>query len=251
MEKWITFDLDGTLMQNPFVEYVFPEIVRLVKKQDGTIENVLEDIIDEHMNRMKDSRFVEAYDWDGIVSVYLSGKGLSPIHVENVVCQFCSEPAIHLLEEEVLEVLEGLKAKGYFLAAVTNGYLKYQLPVMDALKLTPLFDAFITPEFAGFAKPDYRIFESVKGNIAFHVGDRVEHDIKSAKEAGISTVLINRSMPKEISLLPISGRIGHSKCKQILLEKLNKETKKGYTELPDWAIPDYVICSITELLAIC
>lgn len=251
MKRWITFDLDGTLMQNPFVNHVFPEIVRLVKEQDSSIENVLQDIISEHMSRMEASRFVEAYDWDEIVSVYLAGKGLSPIHVEKIVCQFCSEPAIYLLEDEVLGVLEGLKAKGYFLAAVTNGYMKYQLPVMDALKLTPLFDAIVSPESVGFAKPDYRIFESVNGNIAIHVGDRVEHDIRSAKEAEISSVLINRSMPMDISLLPIAERIGHSKCKPFLLDKLNRETKNGYTELPNWAIPDTIICSLKELLTIC
>jgi len=29
---WITFDLDGTLMQNPFGKWVFPEIAREVGK---------------------------------------------------------------------------------------------------------------------------------------------------------------------------------------------------------------------------
>lgn len=26
VKRWITFELDGTIMQNPFIDYVFPEI---------------------------------------------------------------------------------------------------------------------------------------------------------------------------------------------------------------------------------
>jgi len=144
--------------------------------------------------------------------------------------------------------LKRLKRKGYSLAAVTNGYLKYQLPVMDALQLTPLFDLIITPSEAGFAKPDSRIFSGIEGDILFHVGDRVEHDVLSAYEAGIPSVFINRSLPEEVRCLPISERIWHSSIESLLLAKLKREMKMEILDLPVWAVPSYIITSITELV---
>ncbi|MFC4409604.1 HAD family hydrolase [Chungangia koreensis] len=249
MKKWITFDLDGTLMQNPFVGQVFPEIERLVLEKVGGIGNVLPDILAEHTLRIDANRWVEAYDWDDIVSTFLRKNNISDsIDIEKIVCQYCHAPSIYLLEDEVIEVLNTLKKSGYALAAVTNGYLKYQKPVMDALQLTPLFDIIITPSEAGYAKPDPRIFNGVNGEIAFHVGDRLEHDVRSAYEAGVPSVLINRSLPEKIQRLPIVDRVNHSDVAEFLLNKLNCETKMGLTELPHWGKPTYIIHSIKELV---
>lgn len=250
MKSWITFDLDGTLMQNPFVGHVFPEIERLVLEKAGGNGTVLPEILTEHTSRISEGRHVEAYDWDDILTVYLAGRGIErKIDVEQLVCQFCNEPTIYLLEDCVLEVLEELRKRGYSLAAVTNGYLKYQKPVMDALQLTPLFDRIITPENVGYAKPDCRMFSKVEGDIIMHVGDRLEHDVRSANDAGIPSVFINRCLPETIKALPIRGRGSHSEMAPFLLAKLNRETKQSYRELPSWAVPSHVICSIRELVS--
>ena len=71
------------------------------------------------------------------------------------------EPKVYLLEKSVCEVLGELKRNGFSLAVVTNGFTKYQLPVMNVLKLTEHFDLIVTPEEAGFAKPDKRVYNSV------------------------------------------------------------------------------------------
>jgi len=89
MKKWITFDLDGTLMQNPFVGHVFPEIERLAKQLVGSHENVLEHILSEHFSRIGSNRLVEAYDWDGIVMAYLAERKIEQvIGVDQIVCRF-------------------------------------------------------------------------------------------------------------------------------------------------------------------
>lgn len=251
MRKWITFDLDGTLMQNPFVGHVFPEIERLASQRVGRDEHVLDGILYEHAKRISENRLVEAYDWDGIVSMYLETKKINhSIDIEKIVCQFCKVPAIYLLEDGVIELLQSLKVKGFSLAAVTNGYLKYQKPVMKALGLLPLFDQIITPEAATYAKPDHRIFNGIKGEIVFHVGDRVEHDVRSANEAGIPSVLINRNLPEELRCSPVRERMEHPEMEQFLLAKLNKEMRMEIGQCPKWARPNVMISEIKELVEV-
>ena len=161
-KKWITFDLDGTLMQNPFVGHVFPEIKRRVLLENDKLENVVGHLVAEHETRMKDGRTAAAYDWDDIVRHYLKAHGLNTsIDVEEILTGFCKEPNSYLLEDSICEVLAELRRNGFSLAVVTNGFTKYQLPVMNELKLTEHFDLIVTPEEAGFAKPDVRVFGSV------------------------------------------------------------------------------------------
>ena len=72
-KKWITFDLDGTLMQNPFVDHVFPEIERRILLKNNKLENIVGQLVTEHETRLKDGRTAAAYDWDDIVMHYLKG----------------------------------------------------------------------------------------------------------------------------------------------------------------------------------
>jgi putative hydrolase of the HAD superfamily len=95
-------------------------------------------------------------------------------------------PKVYLLEEGILETLYELRDNGFNLAVITNGFEKYQKPVMDVLGLTHAFNAIITPENAGFGKPQV---ERVKGlfeddsKIIAHIGDRLDHDVLLANKA--------------------------------------------------------------------
>lgn len=250
MKKWITFDLDGTLMQNPFVRYVFPEIERRILLENNLLDNIIGDIVLEHETRLKDGRTKDAYDWEDIVRHYVNANGMQVfINVEEILKEFCVEPNVYLLEESVCDVLDELHQRGYSLAVVTNGFTKYQLPVMDVLKLTRHFDLIVTPEEAGFAKPDKRVYSSVleRGEIVAHVGDRIDHDVISANEIGVRSIWICRHLPDSLKELVPSERRGLLAIQNIVLQKLERETKKRFDLLPIEAIPQEVIGSLSEL----
>lgn len=250
MKKWITFDLDGTLMQNPFVGHVFPEIERRILLENELLENIVDQLVLEHETRLNDGRTADAYDWDDIVLHYLKANGLqTSIHVEEILRGFCVEPNIYLLEDSVCGVLDELKRLGYSLAVVTNGFTKYQLPVMDVLKLTEHFDLIVTPQEVGYAKPDNRVYGSVLelGDIHAHVGDRIDHDVISANAIGVRSIWIYRHLPDSLKELEPDERRGLPEIHDIALRKLEKETKKNFESLPTEAVPKEVIGSLEEL----
>lgn len=250
MKKWITFDLDGTIMQNPFVGHVFPEIQRIIHEKKSDSGECIEAFVLEHQTLLGQGKFVEAYDWERIVNSYTDSMQLNlPINVEEIVKKYCTPNSIYLLEEGIIEVLQELKQRGYSLAVITNGYLRYQLPVLEALGLTACFDKIITPDTVGYAKPDTKIFLQLDTVIA-HIGDRIDHDIIPANKTGIRTVWINRSLPKHYKQIKPEVRVGFEEMENILLAKLAKESHNNLVSLPRDAIPTHVIFCITELLDI-
>lgn len=253
MKKWITFDLDGTLMQNPFVGHVFPEIERRILLENHLLENIVGQLVLEHETRLKDGRTADAYDWDDIVMQYLKANDLqTSIHVEELLKGFCVEPNIYLLEDSVCEVLDELKQLGYSLAVVTNGFTKYQLPVMDVLQLTKHFDLIVTPQEAGFAKPDERVYGSVleMGEIVAHVGDRIDHDVISANAIQVWSIWICRHLPDSVKELSPAERRESPEIRDFILRKLKRETKTQFGTLPKEAVPQEIICSLSELPSI-
>ena len=171
------------------------------------------------------------------------------IDVKEILTRFCKEPNIYLLEDSICKVLDELKRSGFSLAVVTNGFTKYQLPVMNVLKLTEHFDLIITPEEAGFAKPDKRVYSSVLelGEIHAHVGDRIDHDVISANAIGVRSVWIYRHLPESLKNLSPAERRGLPEIHDFALRKLEKETKKHFEQLPKEAVPQEVVYSLSEL----
>lgn len=102
-----------------------------------------------------------------------------------------------------------LRKKGYRLVALTNGFYKYQFPVMERLGLAPLFDQIVTPEEAGCAKPDPQILQAVYalGTVVGHVGDRIDHDVVMANQEEIPSIWIRHTFPEWIKRAIMSERI--------------------------------------------
>ena len=150
----------------------------------------------------------------------------------------------------VIEVLEQLKKSGYRLAVITNGYAKYQQPVVEYLQLSGLFDCFITPETGNCAKPDRKIIESLmkKGTVVAHVGDRVDHDVYLAAQINIPSVFIYRNLPKKLQSSSPYERNKDPDFLDLYKQKWQKETGIVTGEIPDLPIPDIVIYSIQELM---
>ncbi|MGE8203070.1 HAD family hydrolase [Heyndrickxia sp. NPDC080065] len=249
MKKWITFDLDGTIMQNPFGKYVFPEIEEKVHALCGQKKNVIDELVEEHQLRMQEQRFVEAYDWDDIVKSFLDKAQITcEMNIEELVRKHSTLPKIYLLEENILHTLQMLIDRGYSLAAVTNGFYKYQFPVMKTLGLDQYFEEIITPEKAGYGKPDVRIFDGLKQNgdvITAHIGDRLDHDVQLANLYGTASIWIERKIPQSFLNIPPDERINHIAIKDLCKQKWMKEANEEI--LPVTLEPDIVIASISEL----
>ena len=126
-----------------------------------------------------------------------------------LVRHYCAVPGMIARLEGAYEALDTLKSAGYTLAVVTNGYLKYQAPVLEALGLFDFFSAIITPEQAGAAKPKPGIFHMAwsgwrEGQTPpIHVGDDIIHDAWGARMAGGYSIWLRRDIPGSLrSLLP-------------------------------------------------
>jgi HAD superfamily hydrolase (TIGR01549 family) len=101
------------------------------------------------------------------------------------------------LFDDVLPVLDALKARGMLLALISNlsrpldGYC-------SELGLTRYIDLAITSSEVGFEKPHPEIFlaalerAEVSPSDAAHVGDQYHSDVTGARGAGISPVLLDR-----------------------------------------------------------
>lgn len=248
--KWITFDLDETIMQNPFGKWVFPEIVNMLKKETDTEEDILDLIVSEHLQRMSEERFLEAYDWDDIITGVAGNLGAgSVIDIERMVIKHSESPKIYLLEDNMLDYLKRIKEKGFHLAAATNGYSKYQLPVLQKLGLDRVFDEVITSDSAGFAKPNPAVLKKLSddGEITAHVGDRIDHDVLLANKLGVFSVFIH-SLPAEVLAYPIDERATHPSFIKICEEKWHKENRlREMPFLENECIPKVVVQSVEEL----
>ncbi|MEJ8548238.1 HAD family hydrolase [Brevibacillus borstelensis] len=251
-KQWITFDLDGTLMQNPFGKWVFPEINETVSRWAKASIDVTSELVTEHNRRMKLERYVEAYDWDEMLEAYLEHLNIArKLNIEEIVINHCVSPKIHLLEEGILTVLGELRTRGYLVAAVTNGFFKYQYPVMEKLGLAEYFDVIVTPERARTGKPDPAILRTLEGNVIAHVGDRLDHDVQLANLYGCQSVLVYRNLPEELQALQPWQRAAHQTMHQICRAKWQEEGSVDLTEsLPDVCKPKVVIGSIKELLSV-
>ena len=274
MNSWVTFDLDGTLMQNPFAAWIFPEITSVVREQlqlrtdieayDDTSFDMGKLLHAEHRKRMEAGETVAAYDWDDMVGVVLAELGVAPsidIQVEQLVRKHAEPPTkIYLLEEGVKTVLEQLKQDGYRLAVATNGYYKYQYPVLEALGIAAYFELIVTPEIAGGGKPDAHMLRAVRqhGTIAAHVGDRLDHDVYMANQFGAASILVNRKLPQELHQLDPEQRVHEQIFLPLCSQQLQRECQSLHMELfgddertvlPEQIRPDFVIHSMMELPA--
>jgi len=250
-KKWLTFDLDGTLMQNPFTGWVFPEIVSLIKQYTSEDVDIKKMIVTEHRKRMRDSRTLEAYDWDDIVKKVLVDLNISmKINVEELVIKHAVVPKVYLLEADVLDQLRKLRWAGYSLAAVTNGYYIYQHPVMKELGLDQLFDKIIAPDVCGYAKPNEHIMDIIMGDgeIVGHVGDRIDHDIVLANRLDIHSIWFNKHLPESIVGIPVDKRHIQPKVSMLYKEKWKNENDGRNVPFTNDCTPDIVINAIGELV---
>lgn len=204
MTHTISFDLDGVLIQNPFSRGVVPFLARHVHQQSGQTGDfdAFWQMFRKHLNRGFSSRVmagrhVEAFDWDGITREVALNFGVQDIpDVSGIVKEHCTPEYIHLLPN-AREGLERLQQAGFRLIVATNGYSKYQVPVLEALNILDFFEEVRAPETHGYAKPQPEFLQGVD----LHIGDKLCHDILGANRAGIQSIWIHpEARPIETAL---------------------------------------------------
>ena len=188
----IFIDLDGTLMVNPFESAVWPTIVgELAQKTGISSSSILQMIDDENGKRQADDTFspIMAMDWDDITLTIARELGvtLSTNCTELVRAHAASHSS---LLDYALEALRELVAPHRALVVATKGLAKYQLPVMDALGLTPYFTDIITPDTYNGLKKHRHFFGDwpQQAQHAMMVGDMYFDDVVYPQSYGFKTL---------------------------------------------------------------
>lgn len=257
----LSFDLDGVLIQNPFQKGVTPRIREHIRRSpalSGLAKAEADKQIDQMVRqtwgaRMASGDYVNAYNWDEIYTeTSRSFGGDDAPDISTLVTSCCQEEGMIALLPHAQSSLEAIKAAGFRLVAATNGYYAYQWPVLEALGIAPLFDAVLTPDVVGYAKPDPRFFASIAGLIA-HVGDTLVHDVLGANLAGVNSIWLTSNLPQLLNDLTPQARVKHPSFETFLARALEATLYREYhpeatlkTCLPDAVIGD--IAEIPELI---
>lgn len=131
-----------------------------------------------------------------------------------------------------LELLQRLRAGGYKLALITNGFSETHRDKLTVLQLDDAFDEIFIADEVGMVKPDPRLFRlaaerlGVAPEACAMVGDRFDRDVRGGASVGMFTVWMNvrdEALPIDLAadavvsridevegVLPLSGKPGRS-----------------------------------------
>jgi FMN phosphatase YigB (HAD superfamily) len=189
------FDLDGTLMTNPFWSVVFPKVTESLAEQTGkTPQALFEVIMAEHDRRLQNPLADRplTMDWEDIfASVAAAQDAHITFSAEALVIAHAAPPYTETLDKAP-EVLRRLRQNGgRKLVAASMGLSKYQFPVMRALGLYDCFDDFLTPDRTGYLKTERGFYADYLGqpDLRIHIGDRYDHDCYFPKSLGARVVM--------------------------------------------------------------
>lgn len=243
MDTVCFIDLDGTIMVNPFATAVWPVITRELATHTGLSPKVfLREFHAENLRRQHTQpNDPLTMDWDDIVHTIARKHGVKlSVRVIDLVRDNCKAPHIAVLDS-ALSVLKTLKTEGRRLVVASKGLSKYQMPVLSALGLQPLFDDFLMPDLSGYLKTEFGFYESYvracNGCLFIHVGDHYYDDVICPKRWGFKSIL--RLPLRELDLWTAFER-----PQQLNHFRHHIET---YPTEPTSVLPDAVITHLNEL----
>jgi FMN phosphatase YigB (HAD superfamily) len=252
----VSFDLDGVIMRGPWSSTIrpriwahlalSPELAHLAEEQRE--QHIWQAVRAEHERRLAERDFVGAWNWQHIYEEVNRGLRGEPVpDVATIVRAACQvENAIALLPG-AWTGLQRLVREGVRLIATTNGYHAYQWPVLEQLGVAEFFEAVVTPDVAGFAKPDPRIFGVVPG-LRAHVGDILMHDVLGANLAGLDSVWLHAELPDEFVALAPRDRPSAPGFVAFLTEALEASRYRPFhpEATPESCMPDVVVRDVDE-----
>ncbi len=162
------------------------------------------DAIDQEFLHLVKARGIpiDRAGWKSLVGSVFANLGPFPRFddfFEEIYEVFRTEQGWHCYRETV-PVLETLKQSQYRMGVVSNFDSRLN-GVLDDLRIRPYFEAVVTPDSSGYAKPDTRIFLSATDRLgvapaeALFVGDDMRQDVQGAARAGLESILVDRQMP--------------------------------------------------------
>lgn len=198
----VFFDLDHTLISGPFGVGVWPNLLRELSAKTGLDrDEVYRLMLAENEARQLDRSIpaVVAMDWDDIAATVAGRLGVTDLEA-NV----CALAAAHAGQSTVLdggrEMLAALAAPHRALVVATKGLAKYQQPVLDALRLTPVFAAVLTPDSHNALKQQPAFWGDWPGRVrlGIMVGDRHDDDVAGPAAVGFKTIWKMDELPDRL-----------------------------------------------------
>lgn len=189
------FDLDGTLIINPFWKVVFPTISQAIAEASGkTTQQIIAEIVAEHDARVRtplDDR-PRTMDWDDIFQTVAARYEMElDISTESLVAAHAAPPYTAALDgaADILASLSQNPERRLVVASM--GLAKYQIPVLKGLGLYDFFDDFLMPDTTGYLKTDRAFYGTYLEQPAqrIHIGDRYDHDCYFPKQFGGLSVM--------------------------------------------------------------
>lgn len=186
------FDLDGTLMINPFESAVWPVVINeIAYKTNLPYTKIMAMIEDENDARQRDEHIapIHAMDWDDITEHVARQLGVSI--TTNCTELVRSHATSHSsLLPHVHETLGQLQAPNRALVIATKGLAKYQRPVIDALGITHYFTGILTPDSYNGLKKHRRFFGDwpQRAHNVIMIGDMYHDDVLYPSQHGFKTI---------------------------------------------------------------
>lgn len=209
-ELWIGFDLDDVIVRGPFTDWIEPHLRRTIAEgshrvssdgwhRDGPLDQRIAADVRRAFTRLASEDPVRAFDWDELYGTVANDWGVASLpDVAELVNAYLDRPGTSTALPGAVEALEAAANAGFRVAATTNGFARFQLPILDALGLRSRFDAVVTPDRAGACKPSPRYFGARPGLVA-HVGDSLWQDVRGARRAGVDALWVHPEAPHPAS----------------------------------------------------
>ena len=108
-------------------------------------------------------------------------------------------------EPNVVETIRALDNAGLYLGIISDIDTWEAHRMLDLFGLDDAFDGITTSEAVGYKKPDERMFETaldaadVAPERSLMVGDRYEHDMQGARQAGLRTVAYGERITESLA----------------------------------------------------
>ena len=241
----IIFDLDNTLITNPYAKGVFPHIQRIMSER-GKKKDYVRALLEESVRLRREGKLVESYDWDLIVrNVARSNRIQVRVDVADLVRKY-NKPPYTSMEPGANGMLKSLQERGYRIVILTNGYEKFQLPVIESLGLVN-YDLFVSADKIGFIKPQPEAFKLAAKPFLKNdserpvvVGDSILFDVYGASLAGFRAIWRRRdkkTKTKSVRLLDF---------RSLVRRTARKEGLEGLVK----TIPDLTVPTVRDLLEI-
>lgn len=197
VKPWVTFDLDHTLVMSPYWRlHLFPWLALQADRQRVDRTRLRRTLYEVSEQLWRQGRWVDSFDWAAIAREM----ELEPLPDPAPPDLAALRPLVLAGVDQMLVALKGLDVH---LGLVTNGLSSCQTPYVKALGWDYFFDAVVTPDRAGVAKPHPGIMAGLEPGLA-HIGDRLSHDVLVARRTNRKAVLLGAVVPETDHIDPLA-----------------------------------------------